>query len=189
MIKIKVLSVNIGRRKTVLWQGRKVETGIYKSAVKGPIYLDVEDVKNDHVVDRKHHGGLDQAVYGYSIKHYDYFKKLYPDLDWKFGMFGENITFSDLNEEEITVGSIYQLGEATIQVTKPRQPCFKLGIRFKDQHVIKHFWKGHRSGIYFKVLKTGLVQSGDELLLIDQAKNTETIADVYELKKARKFKI
>lgn len=185
---MKVLSVNIGERQTIQWKGREIETGIYKYPVNQPIFLGEEDVKNDHVVDRKHHGGIQQAVYGYSIKHYDYFKKLHPNLDWNFGMFGENITFSDLNEEEIKAGSIYQLGACKLEVTKPRQPCFKLGIRFNNPNIIKQFWNSTMSGIYFKVLKTGIVSTGDELILIEELTNTITIADIYESKKANKFK-
>ncbi len=180
---MKILSVNIGERKTVIWRNKKVETGIYKYPVNQPIFLGEEDVEGDNVIDRKHHGGIDQAVYGYSIKHYEYFKKLHPALDWNYGMFGENITFSDLNEEEITVGSLYQLGECTLAVTKPRQPCYKLGVRFNDPKIIKQFWNSTMSGIYFKVLKTGFVNVGDELILLGKSIDTPTIAEVYESKK------
>lgn len=180
---MKVLSVNIGERKTIVWRGKKVETGIFKYSIDQPIFLGEEDVGNDNVVDRKFHGGIDQAVYGYSIKHYGYFKNLYPNLDWNHGMFGENITFTDLNEEEITVGSTYQLGECKLEVTKPRQPCFKLGIRFNDPKIIKQFWNSSMSGIYFKVLETGLINVGDQLILLEKSNNTPTIAEVYESKK------
>jgi MOSC domain-containing protein YiiM len=180
---MKVLSLNIGERKMVTWRGRNVETGIYKYPTDQPIFLGFENVKNDNVVDRKVHGGIRQAVYGYSVKHYEYFKKLHPNLDWKYGMFGENITFTDLNEEEIRVGSIYQLGTCKLEVTKPRQPCFKLGIRFEDPIIIKQFWKSSMSGIYFKVLKIGQVKINDELILLEKSKATLTIAEVYASKK------
>ena len=122
------------------------------------------------------------------MKHYDYFKKLHPSLDWNFGMFGENITFSDLNEEEITVGSVYQLGACILQVTKPRQPCYKLGIRFNNPSIIEQFWNSTMSGIYFKVLKTGKVHMGDELILIESPTDKVTIAQIYESKRPKKFK-
>ncbi len=180
---MKVVSVNIGERKKVSWRKKEIETGIYKFPVDKPIFLGSEDVKGDSVVDRKYHGGIEQAVYGYSEKHYNYFKKLHPDLDWQFGMFGENITFDDLNEEEITVGSTYQLGECKLEVTKPRQPCYKLGIRFNDPAIIKQFWETSMSGIYFKVLEVGNVKVGDALGLINRSKDTLTIAQLYESKK------
>ncbi len=180
---MKLLSTNIGERKTVTWKNKTVETGIYKQATNTPIFLGEEDVVDDAVVDRKYHGGIDQAVYGYSFKHYKYFQKLYPDLEFKFGMLGENLTFDDLNEEEITVGSTYKLGECILEVTKPRQPCSKLGIKFGTQKIVKQFWNTSYSGIYFKVLKTGFVKAGDALQPIQKQKNTPTIAEVYETKK------
>jgi len=180
---MRVVSVNIGERKTIVWKTKTIETGIYKSPVKNPIFLGEEDVVGDAVVDRKHHGGIDQAVYGYSKKHYSYFKTLYPNLDWNYGMFGENITFDDLNEEEITVGSQYQLGECLLEVTKPRQPCSKLGVRFGTQKIVKQFWNTTKSGMYFKVLKTGYVNVGDELVLLSKPEDSKSIAAVYESKK------
>jgi MOSC domain-containing protein YiiM len=180
---MKVLSVNIGERKKVIWREKEIETGIYKFPVDAPIFLGQEIVKGDTIVDTKHHGGIEQAVYGYSEKHYGYFKKLHPDLDWNYGMFGENITFSELNEEEILIGSTYQLGECKLEVTKPRQPCYKLGIRFNNPIIIKQFWETTMSGIYFKILETGFVKKGDELILIEESKETFTIAQLYESKK------
>lgn len=180
---MKLISANIGERKTIIWKNKMVETGIFKFPVNHPVFLGEEDVEKDNVVDRKYHGGIDQAVYGYSEKHYNYFKSLHPDLDWNYGMFGENLTFSDLNEEEITIGSTYKIGECILEVTKPRQPCYKLGIRFNTQKIVKQFWNSTKSGVYFKVLQTGFVKSGDELLLIKKSDSTLTIAEVYESKK------
>ena len=180
---MKLISTNIGKRKTISLRGQEIQTGIYKYPVNEPIFLGEEDVVNDAVVNRKFHGGIDKAVYGYSYKHYEYFQKLHPELDFIFGMFGENLTFSDLNEEEITVGSRYQLGECVLEVTKPRQPCYKLGIRFKTQKIVKQFWNNSFSGIYFKVLQTGFVKSGDSLELIKKQANSPTIAEVFATKK------
>lgn len=180
---MKVIATNIGERRIVQWKNKSVETGIYKYPTTTPIILGEEDVENDAVVDRKHHGGIDQAVYGYSNKHYDYFKELHPDIDWEFGMFGENLTFDDLDEETITVGSVYELGECLLEVTKPRQPCYKLGIRFGTQKIVKQFWNSTKSGIYFKVLKTGKVKVGDVLTPKTIEKNTQTIAGLFNTKK------
>ena len=99
---MKVVSVNIGEKKAIDYKGRIVETGIFKFPVD-ELLLGEEDVVNDAVVDRKYHGGIDQAVYAYSEHHYTYWKKLYPNLDWRFGMFGENLTVSNLEETSNTV--------------------------------------------------------------------------------------
>ena len=181
---MKVISVNIGEKKAVNYKGRVIETGIFKFPVKHPVFLDIEDVKNDVVVDRRYHGGIDKAVYGYSEDHYKYWKELYPNLDWNYGMFGENLTISNLEETKIHVGSIYALGEAILEVSKPRQPCMKLGIRFGTQEILKQFWNATKSGIYFKILKTGYVKMGDELTLNYNSETSPTIAEVYKSKKS-----
>ncbi|MDF1516432.1 MAG: MOSC domain-containing protein [Lutibacter sp.] len=180
---MKVISVNIGERKVLNYKGKIVETGIFKNPVNHPIFLGTEDVENDVVIDRKYHGGIAQAVYGYSQNHYEFWKELYPDLDWNYGMFGENLSISNLEETEIFVGSTYKLGQALLEVTKPREPCYKLGIRFGTQEILKQFWNSTKSGIYFKVLQTGNVKVGDELILVNKAENSPTIAEVYETKK------
>ena len=179
---MKIISVNIGEKRTVKWKHKIYETGIFKYPVKDPIFLGEEDVENDYVIDRRYHGGKDKAVYAYGENHYAYWKNLYPDLEFSYGMFGENLTIDNLNEEEIYIGSIYQLGEAKIQVTKPREPCVKLGIRFQDAKVIKQFWNTTKSGVYFKVLKVGNVTKNDELILLEEVKTSLTIAEVYKTK-------
>jgi len=180
---MKVVSVNLGERKSIEYNGRIIETGIFKYPVKKPIFLGKEDVENDAVIDRKHHGGIDQAVYAYSEDHYHFWKNLYPKLDWEFGIFGENLTITNLEETEIFVGSQYKLGETIIEVTKPREPCMKLGLRFGTQAILKQFWNSTKSGIYFKVLQTGNVSVGDVLTPIHIAKNLSSIAEVYTTKK------
>ncbi len=182
---MKVISVNIGEKKAFDFEGKIIETGVFKFPVIYPIFLGPGNVENDAVVDRKHHGGIEKAVYGYSQNHYVYWKELYPNLDWNYGMLGENLTISNLEETEIHIGDIYKLGEALLEVTKPREPCYKLGIRFGTQEIVKQFWNSTKSGVYFKVLQTGHVKVGDELLLIKQLKNSQTIAEVYESKKRK----
>ena len=178
-----VRSVNIGEKKSINYKGKIVETGIFKSPVSEPIFLGKEDVVNDAVIDRRYHGGTEKAVYAYSENHYAFWKELYPDLDWHFGMFGENLTISNLEETEIYVGSQYKLGETIIEVTKPREPCMKLGLVFGTQQILKQFWNSTKSGIYFKVIETGNVSAGDKLVLLKEAKIKLSIADVYETKK------
>jgi MOSC domain-containing protein YiiM len=181
---MKIVSLNIGKKTAVQWRGKTYDTGIFKSKVKGPLFLDVKDVRNDIVIDRKHHGGVDQAVYAYGYNHYAYWRTLYPSLQLDFGYMGENLTVSELEETKIHIGDIYRLGEAVVQVTKPRQPCFKLGIRFNDQRIVKQFWDTTKSGVYFRILQTGNIAIGDEFLLIKKIKNSPTIADIFVSKRA-----
>ena len=176
---MKIIATNLGEKKEIDWKGKKVVTGIFKFPVDIPIFLDKEHVKEDSICDRKHHGGIDQAVYGYSEKHYEYWKKLYPTLDWQFGMFGENLTIDDLDETKIHQGDSFKIGDVILEATKPREPCMKLGVRFNNMNIVKQFWNTRMSGVYFKVLQTGFVTSGDEFIQIKSCPKNPTIADLY----------
>ena len=88
---MKVISVNIGEKRTVTWKYKTYETGMFKYPVEDAIFLGEEDVINDHVIDRRFHGGIDKAVYAYGENHYGFWKELYPDLEFSYGMFGENL--------------------------------------------------------------------------------------------------
>lgn len=182
---MKVISANLGEKKVLNYKGKSIETGIFKFPVDEAIFLGEKDVVGDAVIDRRYHGGIEKAVYGYSENHYEYWKSLYPNLDWKYGMFGENLTISNLEETEICVGDTYKLGEVILEVTKPRDPCYKLGLRFGTQKVVKQFWDSTKSGIYFKVLQTGNVKKGDVMVLIKKATNSSTIAEVYKTQKEK----
>lgn len=180
---MKILSTNIGEKKEIDWKGKLVTTGIFKYPVPHPIFLDSETVKEDTICDRKYHGGIDQAVYAYSVKHYDFWKEKYPNIEWSHGMFGENLTLDDLEETDIHVGDTFAVGECIIEVTKPRQPCMKLGVRFNDMKIVKQFWNTSRSGVYFKILQRGYVKSGDLFEQIKSCPENPTIAEVFESKK------
>lgn len=178
---MQIISTNIAQPTTIEWRGQQVQTGIYKFGVEVPIFLGTEDVENDHVLDRRYHGGIDKACYLYSPDHYPYWQIKYPDQDWKWGMFGENLTVTGLDESEIRIGDRYQIGDALVQVSQPRQPCFKLGVRFGDQNVVKDFWNSPYSGVYVRVLKSGAVKKGDELLLIDSNPNSLPVSQVFSI--------
>lgn len=180
---MKVVSVNLGEKRVINYKGKTIETGIFKYPVKDAIFLGKVDVENDSVIDRRYHGGIEKAVYAYSENHYNYWQKLYPNLDWHFGIFGENLTISNLEETQIKVGTHYKLGEAIIEVTKPREPCMKLALVFETQKILKQFWNSSKSGIYFKVVQTGNVKTGDDLTLLNEAISSPTIAEVYNSKK------
>jgi MOSC domain-containing protein YiiM len=183
---MEIIATNLGERREIDWKGKKITTGIFKFPVNEPIFLDVEEVAKDAICDRNHHGGIDQAVYAFSAEHYSYFKELYPDLDWEYGMFGENLTLSECEETSLHVGDTFKVGETIIEVTKPRQPCMKLGVRFNDMKIVKQFWNTDKSGVYFKVLQTGYVQKGDKFELIKRDETMPTIAQIYTEKRKKK---
>ncbi|HAE30280.1 MAG TPA: MOSC domain-containing protein [Flavobacteriales bacterium] len=180
MHSLRVVSVNIGEKRTITFNNRTIETGIFKRPVEGSIFLDSEHVRGDTISDRKHHGGVDQAVYGYSAIHYSYWGKKYDLVNKNYGVFGENITFSELEESEIHLGNVYRCGDIRIQAAGPRIPCFKLGIVFKTQQIVKEFWQTTKCGVYFKVLTGGEVRSGDVFVLEKENTNQPTIAELFQ---------
>lgn len=178
---MKIISLNIGEKKTVSWRGKPVQTGIFKFPVEGPLFLGKEDVEGDVVYDRKYHGGIDKACYLFSADHYTEWKKLFPKLDWSYGMFGENITIEGLQESEFYIGDILRIGGATVQISQPRQPCFKLGIRFGTQTVLKKFLQKNQPGIYVRVLDPEKVFKNDSVELIERPHNSIRLLEVWDL--------
>ncbi|MBK6527143.1 MAG: MOSC domain-containing protein [Crocinitomicaceae bacterium] len=178
---MKIISLNIGEQKTVSWRGKPVKTGIFKYPVEGPLYLGKEDVDGDVVYDRRYHGGIDKACYLFSADHYAEWKKMFPNADWSFGMFGENLTIENLNESEFYIGDILRIGGATVQISQPRQPCFKLGIRFGTQTVLKKFILKNQPGIYVRVLDPEKVYMNDGVELIERPHNSIRLLEVWDL--------
>ncbi|MBW6483468.1 MAG: MOSC domain-containing protein [Vicingaceae bacterium] len=177
---MKVLSVNISEPKTIIINGKEEQTGYFKEPVES-IFLGKTDVKNDSVVDREHHGGEDKACYLFGYNHYEFWQKQFPDLTFDFGMFGENITIEHLDEAKLKIGDTFQLGEAVIQITQPRQPCYKMGVKFNNQKVVNTFRLAHSPGIYVRVLKEGNVVENDEMYLMDSYENAPTVLEVYRI--------
>ncbi|MBD0825422.1 MOSC domain-containing protein [Aestuariibaculum marinum] len=178
---MQVIATNIATPTTIIWKNKQETTGIYKTPTTAPIFLGKSDVKNDSVIDRKYHGGEFKACYLFSENEYDYWKSIYPNLDWTYGMFGENITVKNLDESEIFVGDIYKVGEATVQITEPREPCWKLGVKFGSQDVLKQFIERGFSGTYIRVLKEGYVTTGDIFQLIERDENSISVYQFFDL--------
>lgn len=178
---MKIISTNIAKPRTIIWNGSEVKTGIYKKPVHEPILLGNQGVEHDEVSDRNVHGGAFKACYLFSENHYDYWKALYPTLEWGWGMFGENLTVSGLNEKDIHIGDLYRIGETLIQVTQPREPCFKFGAKFGSQNVLKQFIDYGYSGTYIRVLEEGYVQTGDVIELVAKAKDSISTWQFFKL--------
>ena len=178
---MKVLSVNVGLPRKVLYNGQIINTAIFKDPVKGPIMLRKLNLDGDRQADLTVHGGIDKAVYSYPVEHYDYWRKQFPDTDLKWGMFGENFTTEGLLKDAVNVGDQFQIGSAKIVATQPRMPCYKLGVRFGRMDVIRRFMTSGRPGIYFKVLKEGEVKTGDKIKIIKRDKNNVTVKDIVSL--------
>ena len=179
---MRVISTNISDPKTIVWNGEEEQTGIFKKPVEGGIYLGETDVEKDAVVDRKYHGGVDKACYLFSADVYDEWKLKFPEADWSLGMFGENLTVEKLDEREIYIGDHYQIGDALVEVSEPREPCYKLGVRFGTQAVLKPFINQPHCGVYVRVLNPGRVKVEDEVILVKRHQQDFSMARIYWLR-------
>lgn len=178
---MRVVSANIAKPRIIQWQGKDVQTGIYKLPTNQPIQLDFENVKGDEVSDRRVHGGIYKACYLYASDDYSYWQNLYPNLDWDWGMFGENLSIEGLDESKICIGDIYKLGTSIVQVTQPREPCYKLGVKFGTTKIIKQFIEHGCSGTYVRIIEKGKVAKDDTMILIERPKELITTAQFLEL--------
>ena len=178
---MKLISLNVGLPRIVESNGEPVTTGIFKEPKQGSVMLRTLNLDGDRQADLTVHGGVSKAVYGYPVEHYEFWKRELPDMEFPFGMFGENLTTEGLLEDSLNVGDRFRIGEAELMVTEPRMPCYKLGIKFGRTDIIRKFLQSRRTGFYFAVVKEGEVEAGDEIELLSRDINDTTIADITRL--------
>lgn len=182
---MRLISVNVGLPQTVLWHGRSVTTGIFKQPVDGRITLRKLNLDGDRQADLTVHGGEDKAVYCYPVEHYDYWRTESPGTDLPMGMFGENFTVEGLFEESVHIGDRFSVGSAEVVVTQPRLPCYKLGVRFQADDMVKKFLASKRTGFYVAVTREGAVAAGDEITLLERDSHAVPVSEVTRLYMAR----
>ena len=178
---MKVLSLNVGLPREVISKGKVVTTGIFKEPVDGPVHLRTLNFDGDRQADLRVHGGVHKAVYAYPSEHYDYWRRELPDVEFPWGLFGENLTTQGLLEQEVNIGDRFRIGSAELVISQPRLPCYKLGIKFGRDDIIKRFLESRRTGFYFAVLKEGDVSAGDSIELIRTDSNRVTVAEITRL--------
>jgi MOSC domain-containing protein YiiM len=183
---MKLVSVNVGTPQVVTWHERKVETGIFKQPVAGRVVVRKLNLAGDRQADLRVHGGEYKAVYCYPVEHYQFWnKELARELS--FGMFGENFTTEGLLEDSTHLGDRFAMGTAEVVVTQPRQPCYKLGVKFESDEMVKRFLKSGRSGFYLAVAREGEVGAGDEIRSVARDANAVSIAEINRLYVAKKY--
>jgi len=171
---MKVLSLNIGKLKTVSWSGREWTTGIYKEPVLGRLAVGATGFEADSQANLEVHGGVDKAVYSYSIENYAYWKQQGRG-DLPYGTFGENLTTEGFDEGEIHIGDRFQVGTALLEAVSPRRPCAKLGLIFQDPGMVKEFKEAGRPGIYFRVIESGEIGAGDLIEKVRDSPDSPTV--------------
>lgn len=173
----RVVSVNVGAPRAVEWGGRTVVSAIWKSPVAGRLPVRGVNVAGDDQADRRVHGGTHKAVYAYAGE----------DLRWWSdelgrvlapGTFGENLTTEDVDVGGAVVGERWQVGTTLLEVSEPRIPCGKLGMRMGDERFPRRFAAAGRPGAYLRIVREGEVGAGDAVEVLSRPSHGLRVADV-----------
>jgi MOSC domain-containing protein YiiM len=161
----------------------KVPSGFVKHALDRPAQITSLGIAGDEQADLSVHGGLDKAVYGYALEHYDRWRIEHPRHAATLvpGGFGENLCISGLSEADICVGDVHRIGGTRLQVCQPREPCFKLALRFADNRMPKAMVRSGRAGWYYRVLEPGEIAPGAALHLEERPNSDFSFARLVEL--------
>jgi MOSC domain-containing protein YiiM len=178
---VQLISVNVGLPREVEWHGRVVRTSIWKSPLEGRVRVRSLNLVGDRQSDLSVHGGEEKAVYAYPSEHYEYWRRELPGTALAWGAFGENFTTEGLLEPDVRIGDRIRAGSAEFLVTQPRMPCFKLGIRFGRDDMVKRFLHSRRTGFYLAVLREGEVAAGDPIEFTGRDDHGVTVADIAAL--------
>lgn len=175
---MKLISINAGREQTQINKGRAEITGIYKYPLQEPVQVTKLGLADDFIGSPKHHGGLDQALYVYGELDYQWWasetkQEMHP------GMFGENLTISDLECGGFNIGDYLHIGDVSFQVTAPRIPCSTFATRMGDPQWVKKFSAADRPGFYVRVIREGTIKAGDDVRMEKYAGETLSLVQVY----------
>ena len=168
----------MGLPRLVEYSGEPVATAIFKLPVTGKVPVGQFNLEGDRQADLSVHGGPSKSVYVYPSEHYPFWRDELPDAELPWGVFGENLSTTGLLETEVRSGDRLRIGTAEFEVTTPRYPCYKLGIRFGGKDILRRFMKSGRSGFYLTIKKTGELEANDTIVLLSTGSGL-SIADVF----------
>ncbi|HEV8341005.1 MAG TPA: MOSC domain-containing protein [Candidatus Binatia bacterium] len=176
----RVLSVNVGRAREFEYNGRPAKSAIWKAPVVGRIAARGVNLEGDEQADRKAHGGPDKAVYAYAIEDARWWEQeLGRSL--RYGEFGENLATQGIEVNDALVGERWEIGSAVFEVSEPRVPCWRLGVRMNDEMFPRRFTKALRPGTYLRIVVEGDLAAGDEIRVIHRPDHDVTIRDVFRI--------
>jgi MOSC domain-containing protein YiiM len=171
----RLVSVNVGRpREISSRRGRPLLSAIFKTPVEGRVRVEGVNLAGDGQADRSVHGGPDKAVYAYAREDIDWWENIHADLP--DGCFGENLTTRGIDVSGALLGERWRIGTTVLEVSQPRLPCSKLGIRFSDLRMVKAFAKASRPGGYLRIIQEGELGTGDEIEVLSRPDHGVTLA-------------
>ncbi|MFS0655862.1 MOSC domain-containing protein [Bacillus sp. 179-C3.3 HS] len=172
--------IQVGQPILTYINGKEIKTAINKKRIHEPIYLSKQHFEGDGQGDLVHHGGDDKAVCVFPYDHYAHFEQ-FLGVPLQEAAFGENVTVHQLVETEVCIGDVYQLGEAFVEVSQPRQPCVKLSLKHGNMKLVKEVQQTGFTGFYLRVLKEGMVSPQQPLILVEKASHSITVQEVNEV--------
>ena len=176
----RVLSVNVGRPREFDYNGRPAKSAIWKSPVTGRIVARGVNLEGDDQADRKAHGGPDKAVYAYAREDIHWWEeKLGRSLS--YGEFGENLTTEGVAVNDALIGERWQIANAVLEVSEPRIPCWRLGVRMNDEMFPKKFTEALRPGAYLRIVAESTVGAGDPIWMIERPAHDVTVRDMFRI--------
>ena len=178
---MKILSINISEPKKIVFNGKELITSIYKKPIEGPIEVTDVGLIGDRQADMKVHGGYDKAIYAYSYKHYQTWSEEMNQEYNEFGLVGENLTIDDFDERKIYIGDELKIGNCLFQISQPRIPCYKIGIKMNSRDFPKKFSQSGLLGSYLRVLEPGKISKNDEVEYIRKEKQSLSVYEVAEI--------
>ena len=176
----KVLSVNVGGVRKFDYHGRPAQSAIWKSPVSGRVAARGVNLAGDRQADLEAHGGFDKAVYAYSVEDQRWWEREIG-RPLSYGEFGENLTTEGMELNDALVGERWQIGSAVFEVSEPRIPCWRLGVRMNDETFPRRFSKALRPGTYLRIVVEGDVGAGDEIRVMEKPDHDLTIRDVFRI--------
>jgi MOSC domain-containing protein YiiM len=176
----KVLSVNVGGVRKFEYRGRPAVSAIWKSPVSGRLAAQGVNLEGDHQADRKAHGGSDKAVYAYAVEDQRWWEQEIG-RSISYGEFGENLTTELMAVNDALVGERWQIGSAVFEVSEPRIPCWRFGVRMNDEMFPRRFSKALRPGAYLRIVVEGDVGAGDEIRVVQRPDHDLTVRDVFRI--------
>lgn len=162
-----IVSIQVGKPQTYT-TGTSWTSAIVKSPVLGSVWMGATNIAGDGQADLENHGGADKAVLAYGLAHYDHWRTVMPDVPWINGGFGENLTIDGLTEQDVCIGDVYRIGTARVQVSQPRQPCWKLARRWAINDLTAQVEQTGYTGWYLRVIDEGEIEARMPLDLVER---------------------
>ncbi len=176
----RVLSVAVGRPRSFDYRGRSASSAIWKAPVSGRVAARGVNLEGDDQADRQAHGGPDKALYAYAVE----------DARWWEGElgraletaeFGQNLTTRGIEVSGALVGERWAIGSAVFEISEPRIPCWRLGVRMNDPGFIRRFTEALRPGAYMRIVREGDVGAGDPIEIVSRPNHDLTVRDVFRI--------